>query len=240
MKTIEVRGLVLREYEAGESDKRLLLLCKEHGRLLVNARGARKPKSKYIASAQLFVYSDFVLAEGRGFYSVNQAQVIESFYDLRTDYDRLSAAHIIVEVCEKTLLEASECDDLLLLTLKSLQNLTKSDNPKKITGVFLMRFFSFHGLEPRTDECVICNRPVREMNDDIRIGAEGSVCGLHNSDFYTIPVSKPALSAISFILQNPPAQAFKFNANENVLDEIHQVARLLWMTHFERNVKSWT
>ena len=105
MQTIKARGLVLREYEAGESDKRLLLLCKEHGRMMIYARGARKPKSKFMAAAQLFTYADYVITVGRGFHALAQAQVIESFYGLRTDYDRLTAAHLLAEVCEKTLLE---------------------------------------------------------------------------------------------------------------------------------------
>jgi len=232
MKTIKARGLVLKEYEAGESDKRLLLLCKGIGRILVYARGARKPKSKFMAAAQLFTYADFVLAQGNGFYSVTQADVIESFYNLRTDYDRLCAAHLMAEVCEKTLLETSNCDDLLLLTLKSLTRLAKGNlSPLQITDVFLLRFFSYYGLRPVSDFCAVCDLPLGDMTDGIFFGAEGIVCAKHKEN--SILFSLPAAAALSFILDSELAQAFSFKADPAVLLVLQQAAKLMWDNHFE-------
>ena len=167
----------MKEYEVGESDKRLLLLCKERGRVLIRARGARKPRSKFMAAAQIFTYSDFVLAEGRGFVSLAQADVIENFYDLRTDYDRLCAAYEIVDVCEKTVHENENCDDLLLLVLKSLSNLSRGKfQPRQIFAVFMLRFFDVSGLRPHTDECAVCKKIVAR---EIFWGGEGVLCAAH-------------------------------------------------------------
>jgi DNA repair protein RecO (recombination protein O) len=139
VKQIKVRGIVLREYAAGESDKRLVIFCKGVGRLLVYARGARKPTSRFMSAAQLFTYADFVLTKGNGFYSLAQAEIIESFYPLREDYDRLMAAHLVAEVCEKTLLDSIESDDLLRLVLKSLTLLAKGKvSPAQVATVFLL------------------------------------------------------------------------------------------------------
>ncbi|MCL2216351.1 MAG: DNA repair protein RecO [Defluviitaleaceae bacterium] len=238
MKTIKARGLVIREFEAGEADKRLLLLCKEHGRIMAYARGARKPKSKFMAAAQLFTYSDFILAQGKGFFSVAQADVIESFYNLRTDYDRLCAAHLVAEVCEKTLWNSQGCDDLLLLMLKSLSNLAKEKTPPmQVTGVFLMRFFAYHGFRPQTDFCTVCNAPlsaIAESGEGIFFGAEGLHCAKHHIEISNcIKISHSAAMALSYILSSGLKEAFKFNAHPAVLTELQQVAKLLWQIHFE-------
>ena len=230
METIKARGLVLREYEAGESDKRLLLLCKDHGRMMIYARGARKPKSKFMAAAQLFTYSDFVLTKGRGFYALAQAQVIESFYGLRTDYDCLTAAHLIMEVCEKTLLEDIACDDLLLLALKSLGHLSKNTLPPlQIIGVFFMRFYAYYGLTPDVEACTLCG-------DDVDEGgffcAEGLVCGVHKPA-YSIKLTKTGIFALRYILGGDLAAAFMFNAREDVIKEIWAAAQMLWRCHFD-------
>ena len=242
MTTFKTRGLVLREYEAGESDKRLLILCKIHGRIMAYARGARNPRSKFIAASQLFTYADFVLAQGRGFFSVTQAEVIENFYNLRTDYDRLIAAHLLVEVCEKTLLENSNCDELLLLALRALSNLSKGVfPPTQITSVFLMRFFDFYGLKPNISNCIICNHPTQEMSDGIYLGAEGIVCATHKAQEKTaalMPISKAAARAITHIFHSGMAQSFLFNTNQNVLRELERASNLLWDTHFEWGLKS--
>jgi DNA repair protein RecO (recombination protein O) len=231
MKTIKVRGLVLKEYETGEADKRLLLLCKEVGRIMVYARGARKPRSKFMAAAQIFTYSDFILAQGKGFYSLCQADVIESFYNLRTDYDRLCAAHSIVETCEATLWENSDCDKLLLLVLKSLSNLTREKlPPAQIKIVFLTRFFDFYGLRPHSDECAVCGLPANEMDGKFSWGAEGLECANHIAENKI--VSQAAAAAFSHILNSELTQAFRFRAHESVLEELQAAVDFFWKHHF--------
>jgi len=187
------------------------------------ARGARKPRSKFMAASQIFTYSDFVLAQGRGFFSVAQADVIESFYDLRTDYDTLCAAHLIADVCDKTLLENSNCDAFLLLVLKSLSILTKKNfPPKQITAVFFLKFFDFYGLRPTTDVCAVCGMQVQNK---FFWGKEGVLCEKHGGSF---EMSKSAMSAVSFILNNDLPQMFKFETQDSVLDELQNAARLIW------------
>ena len=235
MQTIKTRGLVLREYEAGESDKRLLVLCKEHGRMMIYARGARKPKSKFMAAAQLFTYSDFVLAVGRGFYSLTQAEVIQSFYGLRTDYDALTAAHLIAEVCEKTLLDSIACDDLLKLALRAFAHLNKpSLPPAQIVGVFFLRFFAYYGLAPETDICTGCGENVEQ---DAFFSAEGLVCRACKPG-YSMKISAVGVYAIRHIVHNDLPQAFLFNAHESVINELRQVSRFLWDYHFEWKLMS--
>jgi len=230
MQTIKARGLVLKEYETGESDKRLLLLCKEHGRMMIYARGARKPKSKFMAAAQLFTYADFVITVGRGFKALAQAEVIESFYGLRTDYDCLTAGHLIAEVCEKVLLEDIECDDLLLIALKSLTHLSKAQlPPSQVIGVFFMRFFAFYGLAPEVEICTVCDETVEYS---AYFCAEGLVCQAHKPS-YSVQLSRATVFALRHILNSELAAAFQFKAHDDVLRELWQASQMLWRSHFE-------
>ena len=225
MKTIKAKALVLREYEAAESDKRLLLLCKGHGRVMAYARGARKQTSKFMAAAQVFTYSEFVLAQGSGFYSVAQADVIESFYPLRQDYDRLMAACDILETCEKTLWDNVDSDELLLLALRALKNLSKGMLPPQVKSVFLFRFFMFHGVQPQLDGCMVCNEAANFLH------AEGLACEEHRS-LQGLKISEACLAAMRFIQESDLSQSFMFNASEAVLNELEKAAELLWRTHF--------
>lgn len=237
MKTIKVRGLVLREFEAGESDKRLIIFCKGQGRLMVYARGARKPSSKFMAAAQLFTYADFVLAKGQGFYSLTQAEVIQNFYTLRQDYDRLMAAHLIAEVCEKTLWDSIESDSLLLLALKSLDSLAKGKVlPLQTSSVFLMRFFDVYGLRPQIDACVICNTPAHEIARKV-LCAEGIVCEAHKPTV-SHRLSDTVVYALGHIWDNNLTGAFMFTATPEVLTDLRNAAHFLWRCHFEWELKS--
>ena len=198
MITFKARGLVLREYETGESDKRLTLLCKGHGRLMVYARGARGTKSKFLAASQMFTYGDYVIADGRQFLSMNQGSVIESFYPIRQDYTKLCYAQYVLEICEKTIPDRTPCDELLQLVLKTLQHISRqkitpsqpfdSAQPSdsigsakgiELTGqqavnVFLFRFFLFYGLAPEMNCCCLCGE---ELNNSSTLFCdEGMVC----------------------------------------------------------------
>ena len=249
MKPIKVRGLVLREYEAGESDKRIMIFCKGQGRLMVYARGARKASSKFMAAAQLFTYADFVLVQGRGFYSLTQADIIESFYPLREDYDRLMAAHLIAEACEKTLWDDIESDALLLLALRSLSVLARGKiAPLQVVCVFLMRFFDAYGLRPQTDACVICNAPIdgtpltTTMGGKFKICTEGLMCPSHSHQVGSLDMPSTAqyrylsaqgVLALQYVLDSDLPQAFQFNVHISVLQELRNAANFLWVSHFE-------
>ena len=242
MKTFKARALVIKEYETGESDKRLVLLAKGRGKLVVHVRGARKPKSKFMAAAQLFTYADFVIAEGRGFFSITQAEVIESFYGIRTDYDSLCYAHLMVEMCEKTMLETDPMDDLLLLLIKGLWHLSKvgERSPLLIYCAFLFRFYACHGLAPQVNVCVVCGNELR-IDSGGFFRTEGILCHEHRpKEGYTAGIyfSSGAIMALRHILNNDVSHAFRFNVSKSVLEELHKGAKQLWMSHFGWKLES--
>ena len=230
MHTFKTRGLVLREYEAGESDKRLVILCKDHGRLLVYVRGARKPKSKFLAASQLLTYGDFVLADGRQFYSMTQAEIIESFYPIRQDYDLLCHAAYIIEICEKAVPERSPCDELLRLALKSLQHISLQDiPPKQTTVVFLFRFFLFYGLAPEMDSCSVCGG---ELDGKKTFCSEGMICN-NCKGKSRIVLSDAAYYALRHILERDINQSFLFKLEDAAIKQLGQAANLCWLSHFQ-------
>jgi DNA repair protein RecO (recombination protein O) len=245
MKTFKARGIVLREYEAGESDKRLVLLCKEVGRLTAYARGARKPGSKYMAAAQLFAYGDYVIAEGSQWNSVAQAEVIESFYGIRSDYARLCHGHLMLEVCDKAILENTPCDELLLLLLKALSHLSKPSAggnflpTEQVCAVFLFRFYLFYGIAPAMDECCVCGAEAELTEDGAYFCDEGYVCkACSPNKKHRLRISQAAWAGLRYILQSGTGEAFRFTARPLVLAELNKAARLCWDSHFEWKLMS--
>ena len=232
MKPQKVRGLVIATYDAGESDKRLVILCKGEGRRFVYARGVRKPTSKWMHAAQHFTYADFVLNKGQGFYTLSQAQVIENFYPLREDYDRLMAAYLVTQACDKTLWDNIESDALLQLALYSLHMLSKGATPpKQVVAVFLLRFFHVFGLRPNIEHCVVCGTPAHQIATTA-LCPEGIVCSPHKP-IDSCLVAPGVLAAMGHILNGPLKGAFLFNASEEVLKSLEKVCQLLWQCNFD-------
>jgi DNA repair protein RecO (recombination protein O) len=241
MNTFKARGIVLREYETGESDKRLALLCKERGRLFVYARGARKHTSALLAATQQGAYADFVVTDGGRFLSLAQAELIEGFHALRGDYERLCCAQYALEICDKAILEQSPCDELLRLLLKTMQHLCKTKiPPEQAARVFLFRFLLYNGLAPEVFDCCVCGAP--HANGASLFREEGLLCetcaARPENRKRALRLSASALAALRHILSSETPRAFMFSASAEVLRELADAGRLCWRGHFDTELKS--
>lgn len=102
MSTQTVRGIVLRRWDSGESDRRIVLLTREAGKIIAVARGARKGGSKLAGVTEPFCVADFHLAAGKTLY-VTQAQPVAGFGELRLGFNRIAAASGWVEILDKAI-----------------------------------------------------------------------------------------------------------------------------------------
>jgi DNA repair protein RecO (recombination protein O) len=230
--TFSTKGIVIRESETGESDKSVVIITKSHGKIFVHCRGARKPKSKFLAGAQLFTYSNLIIYEGRGFYSLAQADVIENFYMLREDLDKLYAAVYFCEIYDKTIMPGMDCSEFGHLLLVSLAALVKGkQGTELIKTAFNLKFFHLFGVAPETEACVNCGKP-----PDV-FGKEGAFC-LSCASAPFIKFSKAAFRAVRYVLDARIPEIFNFSVDQAVLKELEQACNLVLRTHFTVQLKS--
>lgn len=102
---MRTKALVLRAVDYKESDKILTLLTQESGKLTASARGCRKKGSPVAAGVQLLAWSDLVLYEYRGRWTVKEAAVEREFLGLRRDVERLALACYFAEAAEALAVE---------------------------------------------------------------------------------------------------------------------------------------
>src|SRR5574341_1723464 len=105
MPVYKAEGIVLRRVNLGEADRIVTLLTREYGRLSAVAKGARKPKSRFVGRLELFTHLRGLLAQGRTLDVVSQVEVVDPFPAVRTDLGRMSAASFVAEVTDRALPE---------------------------------------------------------------------------------------------------------------------------------------
>ena len=150
---LKTRGVVINEETRGESDKILTLATKTCGKLRVYARGARRPKSKFFAGAQMFSYSDYVIYSSQNVKSAAQIDLIESFYAIRADYDKLRRAAFFCETTDKFIPIGAPAEQETFLLLKTLLALKKNSAPDKIIYIiFCLKFLQITGYAPKLSE----------------------------------------------------------------------------------------
>jgi DNA repair protein RecO (recombination protein O) len=152
------QGIVLRGYPFGEADRVVVLLSPNSGKLRTVAKGVRKTKSRFGGRLEPFTHVDLVLYEGRNLDTITQASVIEPFYDLRIDLDKVVAAGTMVEVSDAVAQEDEASIRLFLLLQRGLRALDRGPlHPDLVTG-FLLKAADVVGVAPALDACAGCGR----------------------------------------------------------------------------------
>ena len=177
MKLVHAQGVVLRYVNRNEADRLLTLLSPELGKITVLSRGCRKPKSKFLAVSQLFCYGDLILQPYRDMYIMNQAEVKDSYFDIRNDIERLSCATYIVNLSEETATAGESNFPLFRLLLQGLTYLSYGErDPAESVLIFELKLLEITGYRPALDQCLVCNE-VQAGRVYFGLESGGIVCG---------------------------------------------------------------
>ena len=95
---ITTKALVLRDVDYKESDKILTLLTQEAGKLTASARGCRKKGSPIAAGCQLLCWSELVLYDYNGRWSVKEAAAERLFQGVRDDLEAKGYTFVSAEI----------------------------------------------------------------------------------------------------------------------------------------------
>ena len=220
----KVRGIIIKESFMGEADKVVTILCKDIGKITAYAKGARKAKSKYLAGTQLFSYSDFVLYDGKKFFSVTQIDIIENFYELRNNFDKLCYGSYFFELIDRNILPNSSCNELIQVLLKSLSQLKKEESCAELVArIFELKFLEYDGYMPEMNSCVVCEA---DIATDVYFISDGIVCKKCIGHEITHKISPTTIYTIQYILTSELKNLFQFNVSKEILKELRKISKL--------------
>ena len=235
MGTEKLSGIVIGEQVKGESNKQIVLLAKGLGRVVLSARGARNVKSKLLAATQLFCYADFVVYEGKGFYSVNQAELQKSFYGLRLDVDKFSEAMYLTELVNRSCPVGMEQDEVLELLYYAFSVMEKGTLPPKLVSrIFELKLLQIQGLFAPA-ECHICGESEGDIYFDGRLAA--FYCEEHKTSG-SIFVYDAVRKAFEHVLAKEGRAVFGFNLSEGALEQLSVILKNYMDVHMDIRLKS--
>ena len=209
---ITTKALVLRTTDYKESDKILTLFTQDQGKLAAAARGCRKKGSAIAAGCQLLAWSEMVLYDYQGRWSVKESATQRLFQGVRDDIQRLALGCYFAEVAELLAVEGLPSPELLSLTLNSLHALDKlTEKPLPLVkSAFEWKAMALAGYEP--------------LLEDGKVRGEG----------ISLPLPPPALAALEHILHGDPRRLFSFQLGEEPLKQLADTAEAYLRTQLER------
>jgi len=176
MPIVSTSALVIRRADYSDYDRMVTLFSPTMGRVDCIARGCKRPKSPLLNACEPFVSGEFQLYQKGERFTMEQCQISESFYELRTDYDRLRHGVYWLKLLDGCVMPDVPMEDLFLITLQALAHLNYSDLPAEmLTMAFEMHLLAQLGYAPRVDACQKCGRPI---DGDARFDTDrgGCVC----------------------------------------------------------------
>ena len=175
----ENTAIVLRRVNYRDNDRMVTLLSPSRGRIEAIIRNCRKPKSHNLNAAELFALGDYMVIESGGHMTVTSVHLIETFYPLRADYDRLTCGVWLLGLAEAVAEPEQEEQELFMLLLHTLSRLAFSDQPwKPLLSGFLLHFSACQGFKPRLNHCSLCGKRLGDEPPLFFDPADGGVvCG---------------------------------------------------------------
>ena len=145
-------GLVIRERKY-ENDRFIDLLTPDRGVIKAVARGALRPKSKLSSSTELFSCIRATLFNYKDQYTLDEAEIVVSFFGLRWDLKQLSLACYLAELCSELAPCEEPAQEQYKLILNSLYLLLeKKRSAALIKAAFELRMMTLSGYMPDVAE----------------------------------------------------------------------------------------
>ena len=223
MMLTEVRGLVIRAVDVKDSDRLITIFTEQMGTVSALARGARSLKSRKMSSTMQFCYGNFVLYGSGDKLWVKEAELIESFFDIRNSIEGLALAGYIAEVLSDVTVSMAE-NELLRLSLNSLYAIASGKyRLDKVKAAFEIRTASILGFMPDVLACHRCGAGGGEFFFDIMGGdIECTACHRERELTHAIPenpheakiicqISEGAKTALGYCIYAPIEKIFSFN-----------------------------
>lgn len=152
------QGIVLRGYSFGESDRIVVLISPNRGKIRTVAKGVRKTKSRFGGRLEPLTHVDLVLYEGRNLDTITQVSVISAFPKLRLDLDAVLAASTMAEAIDKVAVEGEPSHRLFLLLQRGLKALENGVRGNDLVTAFLLKLMAASGQAPALNHCASCGR----------------------------------------------------------------------------------
>jgi len=227
-------GVVLRTYKLRESDRIVVLMTAENGKVRAVAKGVRKTRSRFGARLEPMSHVNLLLYRGRELDIVSQAESVESLAPLFSSLDRASQGMAAIEAVDQLGLEREPNERLYRMLVGVLRTIAKNPSPLNVSA-FYWKLLAAEGLEPQLDACVRCG----EAEPEVQLVAfdlnEGGV--LCRSCRSGTSISSGALGIMRAILGGRLNEALALEESP-LTHEVGSLATRALEHHIERRLKA--
>lgn len=239
MPAYRARALVLKKTKLGETDLIVTMLAEDGRQLRAVAKGARKPGSRFGARLEPGSACDLMLHTGRTLDVVTEAEGVAPRAGLREDYDRSTAASVVLDFCDKASLQGQTEERMFPLAAATLDALegAAGEACRLLVIAFLVKAMAVQGYRPQLAACVHCASD--EACAGFALEAGGVVCpDCGDVGEATLPMSGGARHLVADLLKARMVEVACMETDTDVADETARLVRSFVAHHLPARMRS--
>ncbi|MHB1090706.1 MAG: DNA repair protein RecO [Ilumatobacteraceae bacterium] len=224
-------AVVLRNYKLGESDRIIVMMTEEHGKVRAVAKGVRKTKSRFGSRLEPLSHIDVQLYKGRNLDIVTQVDLITSSFLLHNNLDRLIQGISMLEAVDQIAVDREPAPYLYRMLVGALDTLSRHASPI-VLAAFYWKLLAAEGVSPEVNMCVGCQSVTELVAFDLLEG--GAQCARCRSG---VSITPQALELMGQILGGRLNEALA-QVETLATAEVTHLATLAMEHHIERRLRS--
>jgi DNA repair protein RecO (recombination protein O) len=169
-------AIVLGRMDLGEADRILTLYSRQHGKLRVIAKGARRPLSRLGPHLEYFSRARLMLARGRELDVVTGAETADAHLAIRNNLDALGHASHMVEILTRLTEDRQENVAVFDLLSSSLRLLADGVDAFHVTRHYELALLVLLGYRPELYHCIECQADLTQGPHQFAVGLGGFLC----------------------------------------------------------------
>lgn len=239
-RSFRAEAVVLRHSDWGEADRLLTLFTREHGKLRVIAKGARKVLSRKAGHLEPFTHVTIQLARGRELPIVSQVETLEAYLPLREDLVKLGYASYVLELIDRFTYDEEGNNPVIFRVLtETLARIANEPDGWLAARYYEMRLLDFLGFRPKLFECANCGREVEPLDQYFSPSAGGVICpkcGLGLPGLW--PIGVEALKYLRHFQRSNYAEAARARPNAGIQKQVETVMQGYFTYLLERELNT--
>lgn len=211
----KVQGFVIKSLDYKEKDKLLELFTLEKGKITANLKGCRSQKAKLKFAGDLFNFCEFCLVQNLNKYTITNASLISSLFNITQNYEAYSSAMIILDIINKCVKDFETNPEIFVLSLKALNLLNqKETKPLLILAKYYLEILNFCGYKINFFKCFNCGS---NLNGEVYFSFDvGAIVCNSCKCFYDSLISKSMLNDFCLLDNTNIEDVINLNDSQNV------------------------
>lgn len=236
----EAEAIVLRQYSLSDSDRIIVFITREFGKIRAAARGVKKPRSRISGSLEPLnhIRLEFWTRESRELNQVRQAELIHSYLGKNPELEQVSCFSYFAELANEIVQEDQPNQPLFRLLLASLKAGESHGINQALIRYFETWCLKLAGFLPDYAYCSNCGKCVKESRFFAWIEAGQARCP-ECAKGQGLAMGPEASSALAEMMRLAPEQFALRPLNREAAGEIEHLSQRLLNMHLEKNLKSY-